>query len=357
MDVQLNDLQTLLRDNAQKFLEREAPPARARAIEAAGEHDPDLWRQIVALGWTGLSIAETHGGEGGTLLDLSVLLEQLSRHAVLTPLPQTLLSAAVIERHADHELAAALLPRVIAGLTITPALLEGEGTLRGAIATVYEDGRVSGTKRFVEHGRTSDVYLVAAVSGGEPGLALVPLDQPAVSQLRLVTTGGLPQATVRYDGATAEGWIDGAEAVEYLRLLGSALAAFECYAHAQKALDMAVDYVQIRVQFGRPIGSFEAVQQRCADIATLVEASRFLTRELLYHFDQDSVDPAQVARVKAIAARAVTETTMWAHVLHGGVGFMAEYDLQFHTRRGKEAALRWGTPRECLNVVAATTLG
>ena len=119
---------------------------------------------------------------------------------------------------------------------------------------------------------------------------------------------------------------------------------------------MTVEYVQVRVTFGRPIGTFEAVQGRCADAATLVTAARFLTYEQLYRLDQGEVDPAQAARVKGVASRAVVDATNWGHVLHGGVGFMAEYDLQFHTRRGKEASLRWGDPRESLSALAAAVL-
>jgi alkylation response protein AidB-like acyl-CoA dehydrogenase len=119
---------------------------------------------------------------------------------------------------------------------------------------------------------------------------------------------------------------------------------------------MTVEYVQIRVAFGRPIGTFEVVQARIADMATFVQAARFLVYELLYQFDVEEVDPVQVASVKGVAARTVTEATNWGHILHGGVGFMAEYDLQFHTRRGKEAALRWGDPREVTNIVAEAVL-
>ena len=137
-------------------------------------------------------------------------------------------------------------------------------------------------------------------------------------------------------------------------MLGSAIASLECYAHAQKALDMTVSYVQVRVAFGRPIGTFEAVQGRVADAAVGVTASRFLAYEQLYKLDQGELDALHAAKVKSVVSRSVTDATNWGHVLHGGVGFMAEYDLQFHTRRGKEASLRWGDPRESLGAVAAS---
>lgn len=356
MDLRLNELQELIRDNAQEFLEREAPPDRIREIQIAGEPDPALWRQMTELGWCGLPISEEYGGQDASLVDFGVLLEQMCRHALLSPFQQTMLAAVIVQKHASDEVKASVLPRIVDGLIVSPALKEGHAELRGPLETEYDGATVTGDKRFVEYAATADLHLVAATRDGVPGLALVPRDQTGVSLTPLQSFGDTPQADVSYEGAAVEGWIEGAEAVEDLRHLGSAITAFECYAHAQKGLDMAVEYVQIRVQFGRPIGTFEAVQNHCANMATLVEASRFLTYELLYDFDEGRLDAAQVARVKAITSRTVTESTMWSHIMHGGIGFMEEYDLQFHTRRGKEAALRWGDPRESLSATADALL-
>ena len=353
MDLRLSEVQELIRDSADDFLTREAPPARVREIEWAGKPDDDLWRQMVELGWTGLPISEAHGGQGASLVDLGVLIEQLCRHALPSPYQQTMLSAATVQRHGGDEAQQALLPRIVAGQTCAPALKEGTAALFGSLDASYDGATVSGEKRFVEFGETSDVHLVAATQDGTPGLAIVPRAQPGVATRALSSTGSTPQVDVTYEHASVEAWIPGEEAVDYLRLLGSAITSLECYAHAQRALDMTVEYVQVRVAFGRPIGTFEAVQSRCADSATLVTAARFLAYEQLYRFDHGEVDAAHAARVKNVTSRAVVEATNWGHILHGGVGFMAEYDLQFHTRRGKEATLRWGDPRESLNTVAA----
>ena len=354
MDLRLSDLQELIRDSADDFLEREAPASRMRQIEWAGEPDDELWSQLVELGWTGLPIDEEHGGQGAQLVDLGVLIEQLCRHALLSPYQQTMLAAATVQRHGDEALQASLLPRIVAGATCAPALVEGNGGPYGAIATTTDGATLSGSKRYVEFGATSDLHLVAATRDGEPGLALVAREQPGVSTQALTGIGLTPQAEVSYDGASVEGWLGGAEAVDYLRVLGSAISSLECYAHAQKALDMTVSYVQVRVAFGRPIGTFEAVQGRCADAAVGVTASRFLAYEQLYKLDQGELDALHAAKVKSVVSRSVVDATNWGHVLHGGVGFMAEYDLQFHTRRGKEASLRWGDPRESLGAVAAS---
>ena len=99
MDLQPTDLQELLRSNAEDVLAREAPPDRVRQMEASGEPDAELWSTLVDLGWTGLAIDEEHGGQGGSLLDLAVIIEQLCRYAVLTPFVPTALAALVVQRH------------------------------------------------------------------------------------------------------------------------------------------------------------------------------------------------------------------------------------------------------------------
>ena len=233
---------------------------------------------------------------------------------------------------------------------------EGHGELRD-LAASYEDGAVSGEKRFVEYARSSDLHLVAASRNGTAGLAIVQAGADGVRvEQDLVSIGKTPQAIVAYEGAAADAWIAGEAAVEDLRRLGSALASLESYAHAQRALDMTVDYVQTRVQFGRPIGSFQAVQMRLADLATRVQASNFLVHELLWHFDEGSDDPEQIAVVKAVTAQTVAQVTQDCHLLHGGIGFITEYDLYFHTIRGKEASLRFGGTGEALRTVANALL-
>ena len=356
MDLQPTDLQELLRSNAEDVLGREAPADRVREIEQAGEPDAALWSTLVDLGWTGLAVPEEHSGQGGSLLDLAVIVEQLCRHAVLSPFVPTALAAIVVQRHGDEALQAELLPRIAEGATVAIALAEGHGELRD-LAASYEDGAVSGEKRFVEYARSSDLHLVAASRNGTAGLALVQAGADGVRvEQDLVSIGKTPQAIVAYEGARADAWIEGEAAVEDLRRLGSALASLESYAHAQRALDMTVDYVQTRVQFGRPIGSFQAVQMRLADLATRVQASNFLVHELLWHFDEGTDDPEQIAVVKAVTAQTVAQVTQDCHLLHGGIGFITEYDLYFHTIRGKEASLRFGGAGEALRTVANALL-
>ena len=357
MDLRLTEFQELLQSNAEEFLAREAPLTRIREIEAAGEHDAELWAEMVGIGWAGLPIAEAYDGGGGTLIDCAILIEQLCRAAMISPYQSIVLAASTVQAHGDEELKRRLLPRIANGAIVAAAAIERGGNTTDAPRTTYEGGRVNGTKFLVEYAGAAEVHLVTTVQGGEPGIAVVEAAQPGVQVERdLKSIGDTPQSVVAYDDAEASAFIAGRDAVDYLHRLGSAIASFECYAHAQKSLDMAVDYTQMRVQFGRPIGAFEPVQQRVADMAIQVEASRFLTHELIWQIGEGVADPAQVPLVRGITARAATDVTMWSHVLHGGIGFMKEYDLQFHTRRGKEAALRWGGMREAVTAIADAAL-
>ena len=358
MDLQPSDLQELLRSTAQDFLAREVPSSRVREIQEAGEPDAELWKQIVELGWTGLPIAEEHGGQGASLIDLAVVIEQICRSALLSPFQQTMLAALVIQQHGDDATRAALLPRIASdGVTVTAALLEGVGELSGPIDVTYDGDAVRGEKRFVEYARSIDYHLVAAHRDGAEGLAVVPAGQDGVRIVQdLASIGKTPQAVVSYEGARVEHWIEGAEAIDTLRHLGSAIASLEACAYAQQALDMTVEYVQLRVQFGRPIGSFQAVQVRCAEMATHVQAARFLTMELLWNLSDGTVDPDQIAIVKAVTAKTLGFVAQESHLLHGGIGYMTEYDLYFNTIRGKEAALRFGGAREAMERVAAALL-
>ncbi len=357
MDLRLSEFQQLLANSAQDFLSREVPYDRVRQIEASATVDRALWKQVVDLGWAGLPIAEAYGGQGATIVDLGVLINELCRAATPLPYVQSMLGALVVQQCADSALKQALLPRLAAGAVITPAHLEASDDLAAPPTVRYAKGAVSGEKHFVEYGADSDLYLVSAIDGRTPGLAVVARDQAGVRTRPLVGLGSTPLAVVTFTNARAEAWIPGQAALDYLRGLGAALTAVESYACAQKALDLTVDYAQMRVQFGRPIGAFGPVQGRVADMAVQTLASRFLAFELLEQFDTGAWTAARTAVVKGVTARMLPLVLMDAHLIHGGMGFMREYHLQFYTRRGKEAGLRWGTARECTNAIGDALAG
>ena len=179
------------------------------------------------------------------------------------------------------------------------------------------------------------------------------VDPTRISHRPLHNISRLLQANVTYDRVPARK-VGGPEALTFLFRLNQALSAVQCLGNTQEALDMTVGYVAMRVQFGRPIGTFQAVQHHCANMATMVEACRFLAFEALWWLAEDKSDDRQLAVAKNWAAKTVTEVTMLPHQLHGGIGVTEEYDLHFFTRRGKDRAIAWGSADETMRQLAAT---
>ena len=352
MDTTLSETQRLLRDSLRDYLTNEVPFDRIRELEREGGADQPLWEYLQGAGYLTLPFAESHGGEGGELTDAAILLEELTRRACVIPFLETTASALAIERHGDEALADEVVRGVIGGgVTIAPAL-QGSTPDNGAAPRVA-GGALTGERRFVDYGAEVSHHLVEATEDGEPGLYLVEARGEGVTTESLSTIARTPLAHCTYDSAPARR-AGGAEALQFLRRAGRALCAIQCVGNAQQALDMTVEYVGMRVQFGRPIGSFQAVQHHCANMATQTLGARFLTYQAVWCVDQGIASDRQIAKAKALASRAGTEVTMQAHILFGGIGYTEEYDLHFFSRHGKERALAWGSADECLRLAAGT---
>lgn len=354
MDVSLSQTQHLICDSIREFVAREVPFSRIREVEASGDMDRRLWSALAELGWLGLPLAEEHGGQSGELADAGVVVEELTRRAALVPILETFAAAVTIQRHGGEDIASDMLPGIPRGETIiVPAILEQNDRFDDLSLEVVADGSLTGKKYFVDYGAQATHHLVAAKNGGETGLYLVTNDATMVKTESLKNIGKVPQAIVTYLDAQATR-VCGEEGYEFLVRLGRLLASVQCVACSQQALDMTVEYVGMREQFGRPIGTFQAVQHHCANMATHTLASRFLAYEALWMHDRGEASDTQIAVAKTEASRTATEVPMMAHQLHGGIGLVTEYDLHFFSLRGKQAALSWGSSEECLSLVADT---
>jgi alkylation response protein AidB-like acyl-CoA dehydrogenase len=353
MNLELSETQTLLRDTVREYLEREVPFARVRQIEKAKSWDEALWKDLCAHGWLATPFPEAIGGGGGSLVDAGIVVEELAKRAVIVPVLEQLASAWALARRGEGE-ARAVVERALRGeVTLAPALLEASDRFEVVESRADREGRVFGEKRFVDYAPAATHHLVSARGDGGLGLYLVEAGATGAVATALQTIGRTPTATVRYEAARGAR-VGGAEAVAELIRIGRALAALQGLGCMQQALDMTVEYAGIRVQFGRPIGSFQAVHHHCANMATVVDASRFLVYEALDALDRGDATDEQVALAKASVSRALPEVTMLAQQIHGGNGFIEENDLYFFTIRGKERSLAWGTAEECLASVAKT---
>ena len=354
MDViALSETQQLVQNAIKDYLERRVPFDRVREVEASGDYDRNLWKDLIDDGWLGLPFAEEIGGQDGELTDFGVLLEELQRRAVLIPILETIVCGVTIARYGDSATASDIVGKILSGkVTLSPAILE-ESDSFDDISLAVSGGKVSGGKCFVDYGQHVTHHLVAATEGGEAGLYLVDASRPEVQATPLANIGKVPQANIIYAGAPAAR-VTGTDGFQFLLRLGRVLSALQCLACSQQALDMTVEYVGIRVQFDQPIGSFQAVQHHCADMATHTLATRFLTYEALWMLDRGTATDTQINIAKTEAARTASYVPMQAQQLHGGMGIVREYDLHFFSLRGKQASLSWGSTEECLAKVTDT---
>jgi alkylation response protein AidB-like acyl-CoA dehydrogenase len=354
MQPALDETQAMLRDSIRGFLAREAPFARVRELERAGEADADLWAALHKSGWLALPFPAGQGGEGVGLVEVAIVVEELARRAALVPYAETMISALALRRAGEAKAAARAADEIVAGrMSIAPALLEASDSWTATPQTKASDGRLEGEKLFVDYAAAATHHLVSAVGdAGAGGLWLVARGEGVEAEPQQ-HIGQTPKSRVTYRSAPAEP-AGGPGAYQELVRMGRATSAVQCVASAAVALEMTLGYVANRVQFGRPIATFQAVQHHCADMAIMVDSARFLAYEAAWNLDRGESSDEQIAVAKNWAARTAEEVTILAHQLHGGIGVTEEYDLNFFSRRAKDRALAWGTASECLALVAAT---
>ena len=362
MDLGFNEVQQMLRSSAQEFLSRECPLTLVRAMEEDPRgYTDELWRQMVALGWTGLVFPERYGGTGGDFLDLAVLLEEMGRSLAPSPFFSTVVLGGLTVLDAGTDVQKQdILPRICSGdLIVTMALTEPSASYEPqGIETVAErqgDGyEINGTKLFVADAQAADLILVVArtSTGSDPArgitLFLVPADNQGLTINPLNTIASDRQYEVTLDevgvpmtsvlGEVGEGW----PAVH--RTLQRAIAGkcAEMLGGADAVLEMTVEYVKQRTQFGRPIGSLQAVQHHCANMATDVEGSRNIAFQAAWRVSEGGPADREVSIAKAWLSGAYARVCVTAHQCHGAIGFTKEHDLQLYTRRSKVLELTYG---------------
>ncbi|HKZ08424.1 MAG TPA: acyl-CoA dehydrogenase family protein [Methylomirabilota bacterium] len=353
MNFAFSDEQQALRDQARKFLSDRAAPARVRRIlESSEPYDRDLWRGMAELAWTGTAIPEMHGGAGFGHLELCVLAEELGRSLAPTPFSSSvyLATEALLLAGSDAQ-KTRWLPKLALGEVIgCLALAEGPRPVHpGNLETTARGGRLTGAKMPVADGDVADFAVVLARDdGGAPALFLAELGGPGVTRTPVETVdptrshARLTFADTPAEplGASGGGWA----LLERLLDRAAVLFAFEQVGGAQAALEMARDYALGRFAFGRPIGSFQAIKHKLADVYVAVE----LARSNAYYGAWALSTDAPALPVAAAAAR-VAATEAFFHAAkeniqtHGGMGFTWEFDCHMYYRRAKLLALNLGS--------------
>jgi len=317
-----------------------------------------VWKEIADLGWTGLVISEAHGGAGFGFTELSVVLEEMGR--LVTPGPffaSAVLATSAIEELATEEQKAALLPPLASGEAIaTLALFE---TPRGwdladldCTAGREGDGwKIDGTKRHVLDGHLADKFLVAAVMDGGVGLFVVDSDADGLTATQSdVLDPTRRQAEVRLDSVRVDesALLGGAPAdagLATVLAIGTVALAAEQAGGAQRCLDMSVEHAKTRFQFGRAIGSYQAIKHRCAEMLLRVEHAK----STAYHAARTTDDRDELTVAAPLAGSVCSEAYIWAAgetiQIHGGIGFTWEHDAHLYLKRAKSSSLLLGDPR------------
>src|SRR5215216_4967425 len=357
MDFDLSKPQKLLKESARALLARECGPGRVRELmETETAHDEGLWRSMADQGWTGLVVPEEQGGLGLGLVEMAAVAEEMGRACLPGAFLSTLFAAALVGRAGSDEQRAKYLEPIAAGeLKATVALLE-EGASWDADAVKLGAARgggdfsLTGRKLFVPDAGVADLIVCVARDGDS--LALLPVERgaegvsvrpmPSMDATRKLYEVGFEGVRVAGGAALgADG--DARGALRGALEVATAVLCAEMVGGMHWVLDTSVEYAKTRQQFGRPIGSFQAVQHMCADMLLLTESARSAAYYAAWALtENDPKASGAVSVAKAYCSDAYREVANRGVQVHGGIGFTWEHDLQLYYKRSKSSETLFG---------------
>jgi acyl-CoA dehydrogenase len=367
--LQFSEEQAMLLDVARDFCRNKSPMGVVREqLETARGYDQAIWDEMVALGWTGISLPESCGGSGLGVATVVPVVESMGRAMLGTPLISSTLAAQALLRADASSRQESVLAEIAAGTPATLALLEtGDWGDERVACTASADGVLQGVKKFVGDAAVADIFVVALVHEGAPALAVVRADQLADGAICGNTLIDQTKrcASVDFTGVT----IDAADlvtgptvisALRDVRLLGALLVAAEATGSAAACLDTVVEYLKTRKQFGKLIGSYQALKHPAVEILTAMDSGR----SFIYHaaslvgdeaLDEDAEIACRMAKAHA------TDTLLYAGdravQFHGGMGFTYECDAQLYIRRAQWSQQQFGDAQHHRKRLATLLLG
>ena len=372
MDLGLSEEQEMLKTSARDFLQKECPKQLVKQLDESDEgYSPELWRQMADLGWIGLVFPEEYGGSGGSFLDLVVLFEEMGYNILPGPFFSTVvLGALAILTAGNEEQKKEFLPKVANGkMVLTLALTEPSARYDAAsvkTTAVAQNGEyvVNGAKLFVPDANVADCILCVARTKGEVGpedgitVFLVDGKSPGVKCTLLKTLARDKQCEVIFENVRVPkdnilGKLDGGwPVVENVLQKATVAKCAEMVGGAQAVLEMAVSYAKERVQFNRPIGSFQAIQHYCANMVTDVDGSRFVTYKAAWKVNEGLPAAMDVAVAKAWTSEAYGRVTLLGHQIFGAIGFTMDHDMHLYYRRAKASEMMFGDGNSQRAIVA-----
>lgn len=340
MDLTLSDTDRLLAASARRMLGPHATVDALRTVEAGADgFDKALWDRAVDLGWTGLPFAVERGGGGGDLVSAGVLAVELGRAAVPTPLLAGTEAAVVVDRLGDTPGADELVRDVAAGRARAALVAPWSS---GEAPTASGDA-VTGGPWIVDWADAADVVVMTVRAGD--GWRLLAVRRPDLDVVPVASSDNERIASVRADaapGIALTGGVLAGDAAQDALAAARLLRGASLVGTAERALELTVDHVSGRHQFGQPLGRFQAVQHACADVALQRDGARLAVFHALSRASRGLPCAGDAAIASYVAGRAAELAVVTGAQLHGGVGFIVEHELPVHFRRAKAGQLRLG---------------
>jgi len=362
MDFSFTEEQNMLRMSARDFLAKECPKSKVREMDKDERgYDPQMWHRMAQLGWMGLVFPEEYGGMGAGFMDLVILMEEMGRNILPGPFFSTVaLCALPLLEYGSSEQKTKFLPQIAKGEAIWAfGLAESSGKCEATEVRLRavlkgKDYVLEGHKLFVTDAHVADYILVVGRTrqgeGPENGITLFVVDAsgPSVKMEPIPTIGGDRQFKVSLDGVTApedrilgtigKGW----GIVDFMLQRAAVLKCAEISGACQAVLDMTTNYAKERIQFDRPIGSFQAIQHKLADMLIDVEAVQHLLYQAAWGINVGSPSPCQISVAKAKGNEAYQRICIEAVAAHGAIGYTMDHDLGLYYRRVKAAQFAAG---------------
>jgi len=362
MDVDLNEEQEMLRKTARDFLVAKCPGAFVREMmEDERGFPPDLWREIADLGWLGLVFPTNYGGEGGSFVDLAVLLEEMGRVCFPSLFFSTVIVGGLPILYAgNEEQKKEFLPKICKGeLLATLAITEPDIRFDSSGVTLKaipdKDGFIlSGTKLFVPDAHIADLLICVARTNqlevADEGITIFLVDgkSPGLECNLLKPVDGSKQCElifkeVRVPGKAILGEVDkGWGGIGRILELAAVAKCAEMLGGAQRILEMTTEYAKERQQFGRAIGAFQAIQHFCANMLTDIDGMRLITYQAAWMLSENLPCTKEVSIAKAWASDAFRRVALLGLKVHGGVAFMEDHDLSLYYRRACASEICFG---------------
>jgi alkylation response protein AidB-like acyl-CoA dehydrogenase len=362
MDLSFSEEQEMLWKSARDFLANKCPKTLVRQMEEDEKgYVPELWKEMADLGWIGLPFPEKYGGGGFTFLDLVILLEEMGRACLPGPFLSTVvLGGLPVAKWGTEQQKQNILPKICKGEAIlTLALTEPSARYEAISVQVKAKPEgdhyvISGTKLFVHDAHIANYVIIAARTADsanpEDGITLFIVDgkSPGITTFLLRTIAGdkqceltlnkvkVPKANIL--GQPNQGWGIVKEVMQWAALAKAA----EMMGGAQQVLEMTVQYAKDRVQFDRPIGSFQVIQHYLADMSIDVDSSRVSLHKAAWMLSEGISCTKEISVIKGWLSEAYRRVTAQAHQIHGAIGFTKDHDLELYFRRAKAAELFFG---------------